>query len=354
MKKYNYNIKILAEEESEWNNGRPGGGLSPAAGHCDRDFFENQQFFEEFKIHEFNNLSLNQHDVWQWSRNVKDTISAIKKFESKEFNSSEEVHVERAMLFVNSGDDHSWQHWMQDALHLLCQSASFLKENEDITLLFPFHGDHVIFCVKELCKLKNKIQHFHPSFTHKIKKLYVPARLPHSLFYHKTVPPQNIKYIRTLLTPILTETSQKNLTYLSRESSNYRKVLNESEIVETLKKFSKENNLNFINFNHSDYNSESYHGLIDRFNVFHNSDIIVSPHGGACFHIYACKEKTQFIEFVVEGSIALFAPALVDYHAKLVEQPFDGDGYNKNYNISSKKLLKILNKQDIINTEYEH
>ena len=195
MKKFNYNIKILKEEEVEWNSHIPGA--------CDAAFFKKQHFFEHFKIHEFNNLYINQTDIWQWSRNLKDTILEIKKFESKSFDQSEKVHVERAMLFVNSGDDHSWQHWMQDALHLLCQSANFLKNNEDITLLFPFHGDHVIFCVKELCKLKNKIQHFDPSFPHRIKKLYVPARLPHSLFYKKTVPPDNIKYIRKLLTPIL-------------------------------------------------------------------------------------------------------------------------------------------------------
>ena len=156
MKKFNYNIKILKEEEVEWNSHRPGA--------CDAAFFKKQHFFEHFKIHEFNNLYINQTDIWQWSRNLKDTILEIKKFESKSFDQSEKVHVERAMLFVNSGDDHSWQHWMQDALHLLCQSANFLKNNEDITLLFPFHGDHVIFCVKELCKLKNKIQHFDPSF----------------------------------------------------------------------------------------------------------------------------------------------------------------------------------------------
>tara|TARA_B100000676_G_C18052095_1_gene831894 strand:- start:189 stop:1205 length:1017 start_codon:yes stop_codon:yes gene_type:complete len=338
MKKFDYNIKILKEEEVKWNAER-WQGL----------FFKGQYFFEEFKIHEFNNVYLDAIDVWNFPRNLGDTISVIKNCESDIVAQSEKVHVEQAMLFVNSGDDHTWQHWMQDALHLLCQSADFLKKNEDITLLFRDDKDHIIFCVKELCKLKNKIQFFDQSFRHKIKKLYVPARLPHSLFFKKTVPPDNIKYIRELLAPLLTETSQKNLTYLTRSGgNNSRNVLNEPEIIETLKEFSKQNNLNFINFNHADYSE-----IIDRFNVFYNSDIIVAPHGGASYHVYACKEKTQFIEFVDQGSLGLFAPALVDYYSKLTEPPFYGDGYNKSYTISSKRLLKMLNKEDIINATYE-
>ena len=152
-----------------------------------------------------------------------------------------------------------------------------------------------------------------------------------------------------------------------------RFVLNESEVIKTLEKFSKENDLNFVIFKHTDYVGKLAHEedvghavwfgldtkwsandfMLDRLNVFYNSDIIVAPHGGANYHIYACKEETQYIELVGEASIGLFASALVDYHVKLVEQPFDGDGPTKSYSIDTNKLLKILNKEDIIDTYHE-
>ena len=132
------------------------------------------------------------------------------------------------------------------------------------------------------------------------------------------------------------------MIYQTRKNVNRRQVLNEDEIIKYLIIYSKKNNLTFVNFVHSDFDFEK------RFSLYFNSKIIIAPHGAASYHMFACKENTIFIEFVVEGSCGLFAPALVDYHMLFAENVNSKNDWHKDYEINLEKLQRILEENNKI------
>ena len=119
-------------------------------------------------------------------------------------------------------------------------------------------------------------------------------------------------------------------------------------MLETNSLFISTNNLCFINFKSTNFNS-----LTERFNLFYNASICIIPHGGAAFHIYACKPNTKIIEFVSSNGtpicdVGKLAPYLnLDYNIMLVDGYHTGIGYN----IEIQKLddmLKCCNTTKII------
>lgn len=72
--------------------------------------------------------------------------------------------------------------------------------------------------------------------------------------------------------------------YIRREDSNYRKILNEADLIEKMKKKGFE----IINPNHYE--------ILEQMKIFSNADMIVSPHGSNLSNIVFCKKGAQLIE----------------------------------------------------------
>jgi capsular polysaccharide biosynthesis protein len=121
------------------------------------------------------------------------------------------------------------------------------------------------------------------------------------------------------------------ILYLSR-TNTCRKVSNDQEIRmldSRIKIFNLEEN-NML--------------LYERFKLFYNASMIISPHGGASYHIIACKPSTPFIEFVgiynislenIANGIGLKWYPLICPNLKLHNQEI--------YDVNIEELRKIIN-----------
>jgi capsular polysaccharide biosynthesis protein len=353
--KFNYRVKTLPEEKHYFIN---------------KPHPRDKCFFEGVEINEYKNIplfyphfgqtvgvgELNLDSIWMFERNLNELHDLMLKRErmsldeySKHFEKTTETVIERGIVFINSGDDHSWSHFMQDAAPLISEKIKFLKENEDVKIIFHRPEEHISFFIKEICGLSNEI-----IFLDNIKKtgrdiiiiksLYLVNYFPRSIFLNKIPPECNIKKMGDLVKDKLKKSSERNFLYISRSNTPRRNVINESRIISICKDIAEENNLNFIKFLH-----EEHPLFIDRFNLFYNSEIVVAPHGGASFHVYACTKDCKWIEFAghreFDGSIAHLGPALVDYRIKYYDDTVCDKNlspYNDHYVIKSNALRELI------------
>lgn len=367
-------LKILKDDLDQWHD-QDNTDLN-------YDYIFSKKQYDGIKIHSFNNITVNRKLLWNFKRNIGDLygelvdlensyngkISTFKKhirisesilwkilrkllgikyhrawvecFKNSE-NNSKSKSLDSAICFIHSGDDHSWSHFMLDTSHLVAGTINFLKKNKKTKILLYNAQNHIEKFLRNICKIENEITYLWED-TIKVKNLFITTYFPHSTFVNRIVPMKYLSKVRQLYQQKLNIRGGKYLIYQTRKNVNRRKVINEDQIIDLLKNYSMKNNLEFIEFVHSNYEYE------ERFDLYYNSQIIVAPHGGACCHMYACRPNTIFIEFVVDGSFASIASSLVDYHILFAEPPFEGSDYHKNYSINIEKLSKILNNKDTI------
>ena len=72
--------------------------------------------------------------------------------------------------------------------------------------------------------------------------------------------------------------------YIRRENSNYRKILNEADLIQKLRK----QDFEIINPQHYE--------ILDQMKIFSNAEVIISPHGSNLSNIIFCKKGTKIIE----------------------------------------------------------
>ncbi len=79
--------------------------------------------------------------------------------------------------------------------------------------------------------------------------------------------------------------------YISRAKAKLRKILNEDELINFLKKF------NFVSVNLEDYS------LIDGIKIINSAQIIIAPHGAGLANMVFCNPKTKIVEIFSENYI---------------------------------------------------
>ena len=79
--------------------------------------------------------------------------------------------------------------------------------------------------------------------------------------------------------------------YIRREDASYRKILNEADLIDKLRKQEFE----IINPHHFE--------ILEQMKIFSNSEIIISPHGSNLSNCIFCKKGTKIIEISPEFNI---------------------------------------------------
>ena len=95
---------------------------------------------------------------------------------------------------------------------------------------------------------------------------------------------ESIKILKFFLNNYRDEVAEKTKLYITRQNSNYRKILNESDVIGLF----KQNNFQIIN----PYNYE----IKEQINLFSKADIIVSPTGSNLANIIFCRKGTKIYE----------------------------------------------------------
>ena len=102
---------------------------------------------------------------------------------------------------------------------------------------------------------------------------------------------KSIKVLKFFLEQILTNIKVpefKSKIYIRRENANYRKILNEADLITILRKKGYE----IINPQHFD--------ILEQMKIFSNAQVIISPHGSNMSNIIFCQKNTKIIEISPE------------------------------------------------------
>ena len=102
---------------------------------------------------------------------------------------------------------------------------------------------------------------------------------------------KSIKILKFFLEQILTNIKVpefKSKIYIRREDANYRKILNEADLITILRKKGFE----IINPQH--YN------ILEQMKIFSNAKVIISPHGSNMSNIIFCQKNTKIVEISPE------------------------------------------------------
>ena len=98
---------------------------------------------------------------------------------------------------------------------------------------------------------------------------------------------KSVKIVKFFFKKILSNVDKLNYgkkIFIRREGSNYRKILNESDLIEILRK----NDFEIINPNHFE--------ILDQMKIFSNSELIISPHGSNLTNLIFCNNSTKIFE----------------------------------------------------------
>ena len=125
----------------------------------------------------------------------------------------------------------------------------------------------------------------------------------------------SVNILRKFLKPKINTKYDKKI-YVTRESSFYRKIVNESDIIPILRAEG-----------YKIINPELY-DIDEQINIFGNADKIVAPHGSNLANIVFCKPETEVIEI---------APEFIKENEKLFEER-----YNILSNLNNLKYKKII------------
>jgi len=102
---------------------------------------------------------------------------------------------------------------------------------------------------------------------------------------------KSIKILKFFLDKILLNVKApefRSKIYIRREEANYRKILNEADLIDKLRKQEFE----IINPHHFE--------ILEQMKIFSNAKIIISPHGSNLSNIIFCKKGTKIIEISPE------------------------------------------------------
>ena len=97
--------------------------------------------------------------------------------------------------------------------------------------------------------------------------------------------------MRFFLTKILVNVKVpefRSKIYVRRENSNYRKIINEADLIDKLRK----HNFEIINPQHFK--------ILEQMKIFSNADVIISPFGSNLTNSIFCKKGTKIIEISPE------------------------------------------------------
>lgn len=148
------------------------------------------------------------------------------------------------------------------------------------------------------------------------------------------------EYVRNLFIDIIKKNTNNyelsDKIYISRNDSNYRKILNEEELIEKLKKY---------DFKVLTLNNKT---LLEQFTLFNNAKIIISPHGAALTNILFCNNNVKIFEIntnimtQLEHFSEIANYLNISHDRIIVDSAFNNNDYNDNMII--KNIDEIIDK----------
>ncbi len=188
------------------------------------------------------------------------------------------------ILFVTNSNSHNFFHWFLDVL----QKLEFVFEskneilNSKIKIIIPNGHDNSY--------VKKSLETFNMNFYFQKKNELIISNK--SILLPDIAPTGNYRKKQILnLSQRLKHNWSNKITskenkriYITRKNANYRKLINESEIIDIL----LENGFTIVDFDNIGFNEQLEYTL--------NSEILISVHGAGLAHMLWMKEKSKILE----------------------------------------------------------
>ena len=188
------------------------------------------------------------------------------------------------ILFVTNSNSHNFFHWFLDVLQKLEFASESKNEilNSKIKIIIPNgHENSYVKQSLETFSLDFYFQKKNEIIISK-KSILLPDIAPTGNYRKKQILKLSQRLKHNWLNKI---TSKKNKRiYITRKNANYRKLINEDEIIDTLLK----HEFTVVDFDNISFNEQLKYTL--------NSEILVSVHGAGLTHMLWMKEKSKVLE----------------------------------------------------------
>ncbi|MHC5673711.1 glycosyltransferase family 61 protein [Nostoc sp.] len=186
-------------------------------------------------------------------------------------------------VLATENGKYNYFHWMFDVLpriHLLKLTNNYNHIEKFVTnqLKYNFQQESL----KIIGIPKEKIIESNENIHLKVDSLVVPS-LPG---IPGAMPLWVCEFLRRsfLFNPVIKQINEVEKIYITRRNANYRRVLNEDEIIQVLKKF------DFTVLDPGDFT------ITEQVAIFSSAKIIISPHGAALTNLVFCNPGTKVLE----------------------------------------------------------
>ncbi len=199
-----------------------------------------------------------------------------------------EIEVNQPVLpwFYSWGS--SWQHFLQDSLSVLAGCREYLQAHPKVAIAIT-EPDHD--CVPTLLQqlgITNRVYTvpYGKAVRMRCRELLAPRVLPDPTMWGW--PPELYRRIARRVDESL---PQDLLIYTTRRRCTSRRVKNEKEVIDLLRKTAEKRGLKLLVFDASEMSPP------ERVAAFQRARAVVGPHGGANYHVLFCRPDTPFVEF---------------------------------------------------------
>ncbi len=175
--------------------------------------------------------------------------------------------------------------WVSSSIHRLIQAYSY---NPNMILIYPEGWDNIPYVQQTLSLFPNlrvkKIAKGEHCF---VDKIYIPECREFTAGFNK----KSLNLIRDfVLDKIQNDTKEYEKVYITRKNAKYRKIVNEDDILELLKK---------NNFHILDFDTISF---FDQIKILQNTKCLVTLHGAALANTIFMPKQSSVLELMHEFS----------------------------------------------------
>ena len=228
-------------------------------------------------------------------------------------------------ILVSQFAGSSFYHFVIEVIPRIVLAIKSYPVDEKVPILIPSDTSKNSFIKKFLSLIPKSQLNQNRLLTHdadyKVGKLYVPTWLrpdvtgfPES----KSAPPSSLlRATRDILT--IYDTEQDYVIFLGRKDTSMRKLENSEEVIDLLKDFAAQRQLQFYDF------SKPLKSVKETRKLFEHARMIVGVHGGALTNTIFCKPATMIVELGFQTPYAhdyihMSAALHYSHHLVLLEQ----------------------------------
>jgi len=265
----------------------------------------------------------------------RDTLNFGKVILSNLLSKTKEI--ENAVFAIDDWSD-GYFHWLTDTVPRILVAQKAINHQENKELLLPKKLEKYDFTQITGKKLNQELYFYEENQVYKIKKLILPSHIADSGNYDKEL----MKEIRRLLTNVVGENinngkkhNPNKKIYISRQKSRYRKINNENQVQELLKKYNYE--IHYF----EDYSFQKQIELMQQ------TSSLIGLHGAGLTNMLFMNPNTKILEIRNQEDkhnncyFSLASDLEIDYYY-LLSKGDSSETHTVNVDVDIEKLEQII------------